>query len=172
MSDQPNPMQNGNPPPPPLIVEIQYAKDISFEVPGAPAIFTTLRSQPQVNLDADLDVKQLQEGANVFEVALMLRVEARAQEQVCYIVEVTYCGIFTLNIPPEHADQVLSVDCPRLLFPFARAIVADVSGQGGFPALMLPPIDVAQMLHAKRAQQAAAQGGASDAGGNPPVGHA
>jgi len=168
MSDQPNPSPstdaNGNPPPPPLIVEIQYAKDLSFEVPGAPTIFTTLRSQPQVNLDADLEVKQLQEGAPVFEVALMLRVEARAQEVVCYIVEVTYCGVFTLNLPAEHADQVLSVDCPRLLYPYARAIVADLSGQGGFPALMLPPIDVAQLLHAKRAQQT---GGAAA-----PVGHA
>lgn len=154
MSDQPNPATNGNPPPAPLIVEIQYAKDISFEVPGAPGIFTTLRNQPQVNIDADLDVKQLQEGANVFEVALMLRVEARAQDVVCYIIEVTYCGVFTLNLPSEHAEQVLTLDCPRLLYPYARAIVTDLSGQGGFPALMLPPIDIAQLLHAKRAQNA------------------
>lgn len=161
-SDQPNPATNGNPPPPPLIVEIQYAKDISFEVPGAPAIFTSLRSQPQVNIDADLDVKQLQENANIFEVALMLRVEARAQDTVCYIAEVTYCGVFTLNLPPEHADQVLTVDCARLLFPYARTIVSELTGQGGFPALMLPPIDIAQMLHAKRTQAA----------GSPPTGTA
>jgi preprotein translocase subunit SecB len=168
MSDQTNPATNGNPPPPPLIVEIQYAKDISFEVPGAPGIFTTLRAQPQVNIDADLEVKQLQEGANVFEVALMLRVEARAQEVVCYIIEVTYCGVFTLNLPAEHPDQVLTVDCARLLYPYARNIVSELSGQGGFPSLMLPPIDVAQLLHAKRAQQAQA----ANQGGNPPGGHA
>lgn len=158
MSDQTNPPANGNPPPPPLIVEIQYAKDISFEVPGGPSIFTTLRSQPQVNIDADLEVKQLQEGANVFEVALMLRVEARAQEVACYIAEVTYCGVFTLNLPAEHADQVLTVDCARLLYPYARNIVSELTAQGGFPALMLPPIDVAQLLHAKRLQQAEAAG--------------
>ncbi|MCU0888161.1 MAG: protein-export chaperone SecB [Rubritepida sp.] len=152
----PNPAGNGNPPPPPLVVEIQYAKDVSFEVPGAPQIFATLREQPRVNLDVDLEVKQLQQGANVFEVALMLRVEARAGEAVCYIAELTYCGVFTLNLPPEHAEQVLWVDCPRLLFPYARSVLSEVSGQGGFPALMLPPIDVAQMIHAKR-QQAQAQ---------------
>jgi preprotein translocase subunit SecB len=160
--DQPTPPANGSPPPPPLIVEIQYAKDISFEVPGAPGIFTSLRSQPQVNIDADLDVKQLQDGTNIFEVALMLRVEARAQDTVCYIAEVTYCGVFTLNLPSEHAEQVLMVDCSRLLFPYARAIVSELTGQGGFPALMLPPIDIAQMLHAKRTQAA----------GSPPTGTA
>lgn len=152
----PTPGGNGAPPPPPLVVEIQYAKDLSFEVPGAPQIFATLREQPRVNLDVDLEVKQLQEGANVFEVALMLRVEARAAETVCYIAELTYCGVFTLNLPPEHAEQVLWVDCPRLLFPYTRSILAEATAQGGFPALMLPPIDVAQMIHAKRLQAQAA----------------
>lgn len=160
MSDQPspaapgNPNGNGAPPPPPLIVEIQYVKDLSFEVPNAPQIFATLREQPQLNLDVDVEVKQLQENANVFEVALVLRVETKAQTTVCYILELTYCGVFTLNLPPEHAEQVLMVECPRLLFPYARSILSEVSGQGGFPALMLPPVDVAQLIHSKRMQQA------------------
>lgn len=154
----PNPGGNGNPPPPPVVIEIQYAKDLSFEVPGAPQVYATLREQPRVNLDVDLQINQLQQGANLFEVALLLRVEARAGETVCYIGEVTYCGVFTLNLPPEHAEQVLWVDCPRLLFPYARSILSEVSGQGGFPALMLPPIDVAQMIHAKRQQQQAPVG--------------
>jgi preprotein translocase subunit SecB len=155
MSDSQNPPANGAQQQPPLIVEIQYAKDVSFEVPGAPQIFTTLRSQPQVNIDADLEVKQLQDGADVYEVALMLRVEARAEDTVCYLVEVTYCGVFTLNIPAEHVEQVLWMECPRLLFPYARGIVTDLSGQGGFPALMLPPIDIGQFVQAKRAQAGA-----------------
>lgn len=162
MSDTASPAPangNGAPPPPPLVIEIQYVKDLSFEVPNGPQIFAILREQPQLDLDVDLEVKQLQENANVFEVALILRVETKAQEMVCYILELTYCGVFTLNLPPEHAQQVLGVDCPRLLFPYARSIISEVSAQGAFPALMLPPVDIAQLIHAKRMRQQAQASG-------------
>ncbi len=141
---------------PPLTVNLQYVKDLSFEVPGAPEIFSTLRSQPAVQINLDVQARRLQEGQDVFEVALSVRAEATetgATPRVVFIAELVYAGIFTLAGMPENAvEPVLLVECPRLLFPFARNIISDVTREGGFPPVLLQPIDFVALWQSRRGQ--------------------
>ncbi|MBY0336574.1 MAG: protein-export chaperone SecB [Acetobacteraceae bacterium] len=136
----------------PLILNIQFTKDLSFEVPNAPGIFATLREQPRIDLALDVQARPIQDGEPVYEVSLMIRADAKAQDQACFIAELTYCGIFTVNVPQEHLEPVLLVECPRLLFPFARNILAEVTRDGGFPPVMLNPIDFVQLWQSRRGQ--------------------
>ena len=137
----------------PLVLNLQYTKDLSFEVPGAPDIFATLREQPRVDLQLDVQARPLQEGGNVYEVSLQIRADAQAQEQTCFIAELVYCGIFTITVEPEVLEPVLLVECPRLLFPFARNILAEVTRDGGFPPVMLAPIDFVALWQSRRGEQ-------------------
>ena len=155
MSDQP-PVQNGEQPVAPLVLNIQFTKDLSFEVPGAPGIYANLREQPRIDLALDVQARPVEEGQNVFEVSLVIRADAKAGEVPCFIAELTYCGIFTLNVPQEHVEAVLLVECPRLLFPFARNILAEITRDGGFPPVMLNPIDFVQLWQSRRGQTSAA----------------
>ncbi len=152
----------------PLVVNLQYVKDLSFEVPGAPQIYTQLKSQPQVSINLDVQARRVQEGQSVFEVALMIRAEGhdnagQANGQAAtppitvFVAELTYAGVFTLNGLPDNAiEPVLLVECPRILFPFARNILADVTRDGGFPPVLLQPIDFVALWQARRQQSAAA----------------
>ena len=137
----------------PLVLNLQYTKDLSFEVPGAPEIFATLREQPRVDLQLDVQARPLQEGGNVYEVSLQIRADAQAQNTTCFIAELVYCGIFTISVEPEVLEPVLLVECPRLLFPFARNILAEVTRDGGFPPVMLAPIDFVALWQSRRGEQ-------------------
>src|SRR6202142_1005403 len=164
----PAPAPGAAPRPPPLVVNIQYVKDLSFEVPGAPQIYSQLRNQPQVSINLDVQARRVQEGQNVYEVAIMIRAEAHdgspqgngqaaSPAPTVFVAELTYAGVFTLNGLPENAiEPVLLVECPRILFPFARNILADVTRDGGFPPVLLQPIDFVQLWQSRRAQQARA----------------
>jgi preprotein translocase subunit SecB len=155
---------------PPLVVNIQYVKDLSFEVPGAPQIYSQLRTQPQVNINLDVQARRVQEGQNVFEVSIVIRAEAHeaaaqgngqaaAVPPTVFVAELTYSGVFTLSGLPDNAiEPVLLVECPRILFPFARNILSDVTRDGGFPPVLLQPIDFVALWQARRAQ---AQAGTS-----------
>ncbi|MFT8244038.1 protein-export chaperone SecB [Roseomonas sp. BN140053] len=134
----------------PLVVNLQYVKDLSFEVPGAPDVFTSLREQPRIDIALDVQARPLQEGGNVFEVALQIRCDAKAGETTAFIAELVYCGIFTVNVPPESLEPVLLVECPRLLFPFARNILADATREGGFMPVLLTPIDFVALWQSRR----------------------
>ncbi|HVY17231.1 MAG TPA: protein-export chaperone SecB [Rhodopila sp.] len=159
--------QPSGPAPQPLVVNIQYVKDLSFEVPGAPQIFTALRAQPQVAINLDVQARRVQEGQSVFEVALVIRAEAHDAPQAqngqagpvpptVFVAELTYAGVFTLNGLPETAiEPVLLVECPRILFPFARNILSDVTRDGGFPPVLLQPIDFVALWQNRRAQAGA-----------------
>ncbi|HEY8287670.1 MAG TPA: protein-export chaperone SecB [Acetobacteraceae bacterium] len=157
----------------PLVVNIQYVKDLSFEVPGAPQIFSQLRAQPQVNINLDVQARRVQEGQSVFEVAIMIRAEAHDASPApasgngtgqaaptpptVFVAELTYAGVFTLNGLPDNAiEPVLLVECPRILFPFARNILSDVTRDGGFPPVLLQPIDFVALWQARRNQPGAA----------------
>lgn len=140
---------------PPLVVNGQYVKDLSFEVPGAPAIFAEMQGQnPNIPIHVDINAQQLHE--NTYEVALHLKVEAKLEDgRPVFIVELVYGGIFSVNVAPEHVQAMLLIECPRLLFPFARNIIADMTRDGGFPPLMIQPIDFIQLY---RARMEAAEG--------------
>ena len=153
---------------PPLVVNVQYVKDLSFEVPGAPGIYATLRAAPRVDINLDVQARRIQDGQNVFEVVLAIRAEAvepplgngaappaetptPAAPRV-FLAELSYGGIFTLNgIPDNAVEAVLLVECPRVLFPFARNVLADVTREGGFPPVLLQPIDFVALWQARRA---------------------
>jgi len=139
---------------PPLLINGQYVKDLSFEAPNTPQVFSQMGEAPNIKVDIDVQAEPKQQ--DVFEVVLKVRAEARAKEQLAYLLEVEYAGIFTLNVPQEHLGPVVLIECPMILFPFLRRIVADCTGDGGFAPLMLSPIDFAQ-LYQQRAQQAPAE---------------
>ncbi|MGE0735827.1 MAG: protein-export chaperone SecB [Alphaproteobacteria bacterium] len=126
---------------PPLIVRGQYVKDLSFENPGAPQSLVNMNQAPAVDVNVNVAVNNVQ--GNDFEVVLTLNASATNDGKSVFVVELAYAGVFTLSpsIPEEHKGPVLLIECPRLLFPFARAIVADATREGGFPPLMLQPID-------------------------------
>lgn len=128
----------------PLMIHGQYIKDLSFEVPGAPQVFLDPpKGQPQLNLNLDVQVEGLSE--DVFETILDIKADSKINGQVAYIIELKYAGLFTLKVPEEYRASLLFVECPRLMFPFARAILADVTRDGGFQPLVLNPIDFAAM---------------------------
>jgi preprotein translocase subunit SecB len=142
-----------------LQVNAQYVKDLSFEVPGAPAIFGELSSAaPEISVRVNVGAEPLQQ--NVFEVVLQLNIEAKVKDKTAFIVELSYAGVFTLNLPEEHIQPVLLIECPRLLFPFARNIVADVTRDGSFPPMMLQPIDFVSLYRTRMEQMAQQQGNA------------
>ena len=134
----------------PLILNMQYTRDLSFEVPGAPEIFASLRETPQIDLKLDVQARPIQDGQNLFEVSLDIRADAKAGDTVCFIAELTYCGIFTVNVDEQSLEPVLLVECPRLLFPFARNILAEVTRDGGFPPVFLNPIDFVALWQSRR----------------------
>lgn len=148
---------------PPLTVNGQYIKDLSFEVPGAPMIFHEMQGQnPEIPIHVDIDANKL--GDNAYEVVLHLRVEASLPDsKPVFIAELAYAGVFILNVPEEHVQAVLLVECPRLLFPFARNLIADLTRDGGFPPLMIQPLDFVQ-LYRSRLEQVAAEEGAAETG--------
>jgi preprotein translocase subunit SecB len=127
----------------------QYVKDLSFENPGAPL---NLTARPQIELGVDLQAKRLD--GERFEVELKLRVSAQAENKPVFLLELIYGGLFQVNgNPPEDfLQQVLLIDAPNLLFPFARRIVADAVRDGGMPPLMIEPINFAALYRAKAAE--------------------
>jgi preprotein translocase subunit SecB len=166
-------MSEASPAQPPLLLNIQYTKDLSFEVPNAPQIYTILRSAPQVAINLDVQVRKIEDGQSVFEITLVAKAEATlpstapangaAEEKpmVVFIAELSYAGVFTLNgVPQEQQEPLLLVECPRLLFPFARNILADVTRDGGFPPVMLAPVDFVGLWQTRRAQLAETQANA------------
>ena len=138
---------------PALMVNGQYVKDLSFEAPNSPGILTELQKhQPSININVNI-INALIEGenvpANLYEVVLDLHAELKLEDKVGFIAELKYAGVFTLNVPQEHLAAFLQIECPRILFPFARQILADTTQSGGFMPLMLQPIDFAAMFQAR-----------------------
>lgn len=149
----------------PIMVNAQYTKDLSFEAPGAPLVFGLMgEEQPDIGVNVNVNVNPLQE--KTYEVVLAIQAQCKIKEQIGFILELEYAGVFTLNIPEEHLQAILLIECPRLLFPFARNILADVTRDGGFPPLMLGPIDFVSMFQNRIQEAGEAEGKAKgEAGG-------
>ena len=141
---------------PQLGIRTQYVKDLSFENPSAPNRPPEAERSPDITVNVQVEVRRLDE--TTFEVNLQITANARHEEKPVFLVELTYAGVFTLiGIPQEALEPALLVECPRLLFPFARRIVADVTRDGGFPPLLLAPIDFLALYRDGQARARAAQ---------------
>ncbi len=129
----------------------QYAKDFSFENPNAPRSLTPQQQQPQISIQVNVDAKQMAD--NDFEVGLTLEGDAKIGSEVLFAFELTYAGVFRVrNIPQDQLHPVVMIECPRLLFPFARQMVADAVRNGGFPPLYIDPIDFVGLYRQKAAE--------------------
>jgi preprotein translocase subunit SecB len=126
----------------------QYTKDFSFENPNAPASMGPQNSQPQISVQINVTPKQLSN--TDFEVELKIDVKASGSAGVLFNCELAYAGVFRLqNVAQEHVGPIVMIECPRLLFPFAREIVAMAVTNGGFPPLMVDPIDFVSLYQQK-----------------------
>jgi preprotein translocase subunit SecB len=145
------PFANGEDEAPQAGLISQYVKDLSFENPNAPAIYQTA-SAPAIDVQFNIAANQV--GEDVHEVVLRIEVRADSEGTVAFLVDLSFAGLFGLrNIPAEHVQPFLLGEAPRLVFPFARRVLADAVRDGGFPALMLEPIDFGALYLQQAAQQ-------------------
>lgn len=145
---------------PQIQVLAQYVKDLSFENPAAPM---SLQGQKPA-LEVGVDVQGRGLGTDQYEVVLRVRADAKTGSQTTFVCELTYAGVFMLKgIPQENIQPLLLIECPRLLFPFARRLVADTTRDGGFPPLLLDPIDFAALYRMQMARQQGGQPQAMEA---------
>jgi preprotein translocase subunit SecB len=129
----------------------QYLKDLSFENPNAPQSLNTQANQPEISISVNVNARTI--SPTDFEVELHLDAKASHNDKVVFAAELLYAGVFRLeNIPQEALHPVVLIECPRMLFPFARQVLADATRNGGFPPLMLDPIDFAAMYQKRLAQ--------------------
>ena len=152
---------NGTPPeavaPPQLNVLAQYTKDLSFENPNAPTSLAPSPQPPQINIQINVGATSVAE--NEYEVALSIEGKAENAGKVLFSFDLVYAGVFRIvNVPQENLHPLVMIECPRLLFPFAREIVATAVRDGGFPPLMLDPVDFVGLYRQNMERQAAAQG--------------
>jgi preprotein translocase subunit SecB len=135
---------------PAIRVLAQYIKDFSFENPNAPA---SLRegTQPKIDLQLDVNARAMDE-SGVFEVDLKISAKSERDGQAQFVIELVYSGLFGFaNIPEDAIEPLLLAECPRLLFPFARQLIATNSQAGGYPPLMLDPMDFGALYASQRA---------------------
>ena len=139
---------------PRLSIIAQYVKDLSFENPAAPQAIVQRDKAPAININVNVNANPLSESD--YDVLLTLNATAKENDKVVFNVELVYGGVFRLSgFPKEHMLPLLFVECPRMLFPFARQIVAEATRNGGFPPLMIDPIDFTQMFQQRMAAERA-----------------
>ena len=148
----PAPAQN---PQPQLKVVAQYIKDFSFENPNAPQSLTVGTTPPQIGIQINVNAKPLSD--NDIEVTLKLDGKAETDGKLIFRFELEYAGIFRIqNVPQESINALVLIECPRLLFPFAREVVATTVRNGGFPPLLLDPVDFVGLYRNKMSEMQAA----------------
>ena len=154
---------NGGPQPqatmPQIGVLAQYVKDLSFENPNAPRSLTPPGQQPTINIQVNVEAAPMSgsAGGPDFEVKLRLEGKAETQGTLLFSFELVFAGVFRIqNVPPESLQPMVMIECPRLLFPFAREIIATAVRNGGFPPLLLEPIDFAGLYRQRLAAAQAA----------------
>jgi preprotein translocase subunit SecB len=141
----------------------QYIRDLSFENPGAPGtLLSGSGTNPAFNVSISVGVKK--QNDEIYAVELTLNAKAQREETVLFNVELVYGGIFRLkNVPENQLSPLLMIECPRLIFPFARQVLASITQQGGFPPLMMEPVDFSAIYRQNLAKLAAQQGNAAPA---------
>lgn len=156
MADSPAANGNGGGMPqgaPTINALAQYVKDLSFENPHAPRSLQPKEgASPQINIQVNVNASQLSE--TDFEVELTLEGDAKMDNEVLFAFDVKYAGVFRmLNIPEDQMHPAVMIECPRLLFPFGRQIVAEAVRNGGFPPLYIDPIDFVGLYRQKMMEQ-------------------
>jgi len=145
---------NGEAVQPNLSVLVQYTKDFSFESPGAPQSLQAREKAPNINIQVNVNAEPINE--TDFEVMLQLNAHAADGDTTLFNAELMYAGVFRLTgFPQEHMFPMLFIECPRMLFPFGRQIIADATRNGGFPPLMIDPVDFAGMFQKRIAEEQA-----------------
>ena len=156
MTDTPDmasqPQDNAQQQGPAIRVLSQYIKDLSFENPGA-----AVQEQPNIELGIDVGAAPKPDTEGVFEVTLKLKARAGTQNTALFLIEMDYAGLFQLQgFSQADMEPILLIECPRILFPFARRIIADVSAEGGFPPLRIDPVDFGALYNTQKQRAAAA----------------
>jgi preprotein translocase subunit SecB len=148
MADQPQNDTAGR-----FLIKGQYVKDLSFENPHSPHSLISMEEKPRIDFNVELQVQRFNE--QHYELTLHMVARAMGTENTLFLVELDYAGIIQfINIPEDKAEPILYVDCAFILYPFARRVLADVTRDGGFPPLMLEPIDF-HSLYAQNKQKLA-----------------
>ena len=136
---------------PQLFVNLQYIKDFSFENPRAPQSLVQQSAQPEVSINVDVKAHNLNQEA--YEVVLTINVTAQLQQEPVFLVELAYAAVVTIrNAPEPLLANLILVETPRIIFPFARAVIANATRDGGFPPLMINPIDFTELLQRHQAE--------------------
>lgn len=136
---------------PQLNVLAQYVKDLSFENPNSPH---SLQGQTQPSINIQINVNAVPLSETDVEVALKVEGKADVSGSVLFAFDLVYAGVFRIqNVPPENMPPLVMIECPRLLFPFAREIVSNSVRNGGFPPLLLDPVDFVALFRQKLAEQ-------------------
>jgi preprotein translocase subunit SecB len=136
---------------PSFSVKGQYIKDLSFENPHAPQSLSASSTRPAIDVTVDLKAQRLQD--DFYEMTLHVGVKATAENSTVFLVDLAYAGIFQIaNVPEDRIEPLIMIDCPFVLFPFARRVIADVTRDGGFPPLMIDPIDFQSLYLQNRAR--------------------
>jgi preprotein translocase subunit SecB len=150
-----------------LVINAQYIKDLSFENPRAPQSLIQQNKQPEVSLNVDVKARNL--GPDLFEVMLSVSANAQTDNEPVFIVELSYGAVVTAKAPqqPDILPLLVLVEAPRMMFPFVRNIIADATREGGFPPLLINPIDFVELLRRQQqqAEEATAAGIVSNGGG-------
>ena len=138
------------------MINSQYIKDLSLEIPHAPQIFAEVKSQPSIRVD--INVHPAKVADNLYTVDLNLNLNGETEGKTLFILELTYAAAVTLNVPAEHLEGVLNIEIPRLIYPYARNVVTQCLMESGLPPIMLSPLDFAAIYAARQnAAQAAVQ---------------
>ena len=145
MADTPSDSNDQQGETPPFLIGVQYIKDLSFENPNGIETLSAMQQGPEISVDVSTNARQLS-ADGMFEVSLFIRAEATAQGRTGFIVELTYAGVVQVSgLPEEQIKPAVLIEGPRYLFPFARNIVSNAVRDGGFPPLMINPIDFAAL---------------------------
>lgn len=136
-------ISNENAPKPEFRMQKMYIKDLSFENPNAPGVFTRQQSgDPAVDVNLQLNNKKIDDDHYEVSLQVTAKVSSKEDKMVLFILEIEHAAVFMLkNIPKEHMAMLLGIDCPTLLFPFTRQIVSQVSIDGGFVPFLMEPVN-------------------------------
>lgn len=134
-----------------------FIKDLSFENPNAPEVYIApQKSEPKVELNLNLNHKSLDNDHYEVTLQIYAKVATKDEEKVLFILEIEHSGIFLIrNVPAEHVEMVLGVDCPTLLFPFTRQIVSQVTVDGGFSPFLMEPVNFMALFQNAKAKKEA-----------------